>query len=183
MRTGFAFDFLRKVPSTLCLVLLLMTWVIPNTPAQDKPKLRDFGRSLKEDSKKTQPQNSKPNNSDVDEVIRVQTDLVVSSLMVVDNKGNAILGLERSDFVISENGQRQEIGAFSLEDSVTLPRSIVLIIDYSRSQTPYIQTSVQAAKSLIDKLGPKDRMALVTDDVKLLVDFTQDKGAEMECQP
>jgi VWFA-related protein len=35
---------------------------------------------------------------------------------------------------------------------------------------------VEAAKVLVDKLGPQDRMALVTDDVKLLVDFTQDKA-------
>jgi VWFA-related protein len=52
----------------------------------------------------------------------------------------------------------------------------VLIIDYSGSQLPYIQNSVAAAKTLVDKLGPQDRMAIVTDDVSLLVDFTKDKA-------
>jgi VWFA-related protein len=62
-----------------------------------------------------------------------------------------------------------------LGDSKDVPRSIVLIIDYSGSQLPYIQTSIEAAKMLVDKLNPKDRMAVVTDDVNLLVDFTSDK--------
>ena len=37
-------------------------------------------------------------------------------------------------------------------------------------------TSVEAAKTLVDKLTPRDRMAIVTDDVELLTDFTSDKG-------
>ena len=56
-----------------------------------------------------------------------------------------------------------------------MPRSIVLIIDYSASQLPFIRTSIESAKQLVDKLNPKDRMAIVTDDVRLLVDFTTDK--------
>ena len=51
----------------------------------------------------------------------------------------------------------------------------MLIIDYSNSQLPYVINSVEAAKTLVDKLKPRDRMALVTDDVKLLVEFTSDK--------
>jgi hypothetical protein len=35
--------------------------------------------------------------------------------------------------------------------------------------------SVDAAKTLVDKLGPPDRMAVVTDDIKLLTGFTQNK--------
>ncbi len=69
----------------------------------------------------------------------------------------------------------QKIGSFSRGDSKTIPRSIVLLIDYSVSQLPYIKTSIEAAKTLVDQLNPNDRMAIVTDDVQLLVDFTSDK--------
>jgi VWFA-related protein len=55
-----------------------------------------------------------------------------------------------------------------------------LIIDYSGSQLPYIKTSIEAAKFLVDKLNPRDRMAIVTDDVELLQDFTTDKTALKE---
>jgi VWFA-related protein len=53
---------------------------------------------------------------------------------------------------------------------------VVLIIDYSRSQFPYINDSVEAAKVFVDKLAPLDRIAVVTDDVELLVGFTSDKS-------
>ena len=56
-----------------------------------------------------------------------------------------------------------------------MPRTIVLIIDYSGSQLAYLKNSVAAAKVLVDKLGPRDRMAIVTDDVEMLIDFTGDK--------
>lgn len=166
-----------KVLTCVCLAPLLFTSAV-KTLAQEKPRLKDFGVSLKKESKKKrdEPPSSKQDSGDADEVIRVRTDLVVCDVMVVNNQGDAILGLDRSDFVISEDGKQQEAGTFSLGDAPTIPRSIVLILDYSGSQRPYIKTSVDAAKTLVDKLGPQDRMALVTDDVQLLVDFTQDKG-------
>jgi VWFA-related protein len=68
------------------------------------------------------------------------------------------------------------VASVSMGDSQDVPRSIVLIIDYSGSQLPYIKTSIDAAQMLVDKLNPKDRMAVVTDDVNLLVDFTSDKN-------
>jgi len=51
----------------------------------------------------------------------------------------------------------------------------VLIIDYSGSQLPYISKSIEAAKVLVDSLGPLDRMAIITDDIELLLDYTDDK--------
>jgi hypothetical protein len=50
-----------------------------------------------------------------------------------------------------------------------------LIIDYSVSQLPFIESSVAAAKTLVDRLKPNDRMSIVTDDVALLAPFTRDK--------
>ena len=147
-----------------------------NAFAQEKPQLRDFGSSLKKDSKKkVESQTVKPTGGG-DDIVRVETDLVTSDVMVVDDKGKAILGLDQRDFIVTEDGRPQEIAMFSLGDAQAIPRSIVLIIDYSSSQLPYIKTSIDAAKTLVDKLGPKDTMAVVTDDVELLVDFTRDKS-------
>ncbi|MGH9882337.1 MAG: VWA domain-containing protein, partial [Pyrinomonadaceae bacterium] len=110
-----------------------------------------------------------------DDVVRVDTDLVVASVLVTDSDGKVVTGLTKDDFVVQEDDSLQEIASFSLGNSKDVPRSIVLIIDYSGSQLPYIQTSIEAARMLVDKLNPKDRMAVVTDDVNLLVDFTNDK--------
>jgi len=136
------------------------------------PKLRNFGSSLSNNQKKT---DAVARASDDEDVVRVETDLVVCPVLVVDAQGKIIRGLTAEDFIVKEDDKVQEVASFSLGDNKAVPRSIVLIIDYSGSQLPYIKTSVESAKMLVDKLNPRDRMAIVTDDVSLLVDFTSDK--------
>ncbi len=143
--------------------------------SKEAPRLKNFGSSLWRDPKDKLERKEKHSNAGDDDIIRVDTDLVVCDVLVFDKEGTWIAGLTRDDFVVREDDQRQEVGSFSLGDAKTIRRSIVLIIDYSASQLPYIKTSIEAAKTLVDKLNPMDRMALVTDDVKLLVDFTSDK--------
>jgi len=150
---------------------------------REKPKLKDFGSSVKRlkwDPKtkaavETKRPNEKAASADDVEVVRVETTLVVAQVMVLDQQGNAVNGLTPADFVVTEDGQAQQIGMLSLGDNVKVPRSVVLLIDYSGSQLPFIETSIAAAKTLVDKLGPLDTMAIVTDDVALLLDFTSDK--------
>lgn len=138
------------------------------------PRLKSFGSSLKANRDKADRQ-QKRGNDDEDDVVRIDTDLVVCDVLVLDQQGNTIEGLSKEHFVVKEDDKPQEVGSFSRGDGKAIGRSIVLIIDYSGSQLPYIVTSIEAAKMLVDKLNTTDRMALVTDDVKLLVDFTSDK--------
>ena len=150
------------------------------SPPREKPKLNDFGSSLKKlkwDPKKNESVvtgTSRAGNSD-DDVVRIETTLVICDVLVTDKQGRPVRNLKATDFLVSEDGVPQQVGHFVLGDSANLARSIVLIIDYSRSQFPYIADSIEAAKIFVDKLGPYDRMAIVTDDVELLVDFTNDK--------
>jgi VWFA-related protein len=150
---------------------------------RERPKLKDFGSSLrqtKSDPKKKAEVESKPKPSpksktgDID-VVKVETSLVTTDVLVLDAKGNPVTGLTPKDFAISEDGQQQQVGMLLLGDDVKVARSIVLIIDYSSSQFPFIQTSIVAAKALVDKLPASDSMAIVTDDVELIQDFTTDK--------
>ena len=142
---------------------------------EEAPRLKYFGSSLRPNASNKADRKEKRSNADEDDIIRVDTDLVVCDVLVFDKQGKWIAGLSKDDFVIKEDDKPQEVGSFSLGDAKTIRRSIVLIIDYSASQLPYIKTSIEAAKTLVDKLNPMDRMAIVTDDVKLLVDFTSDK--------
>jgi VWFA-related protein len=151
----------------------------PSTPIPSStglgppPRLTEFGSTLA--NAPGQTTSATKERAEDEDVVRVDTDLVVCPVLVVDAQGKVVTGLTREDFIVKEDDRTQEIGSFSLGDSKDVPRSIVLIIDYSASQLPYIKTSIEAAKILVDKLNPKDRMAIVTDDVKLLVDFTADK--------
>src|SRR6266542_2859453 len=56
-----------------------------------------------------------------------------------------------------------------------LRRTLLLRKMTYRRKLAYIKTSIEDAKTLVDQLNPEDRMAIVTDDVQLLVDFTSDK--------
>jgi VWFA-related protein len=148
-----------------------------------QPKPGEFGSSLerlkwdpdKQRTRLTRDERAKENGSNVDEILRIDTSLVVSDALVLDQRGFAVRGLNRDDFLVTEEKQPQEIEVFTLGDGANLPRSIVLIIDYSSSQAPFIDNSIDAAKTLVDQLNARDRMAIVTDDVELIADFTGDK--------
>jgi VWFA-related protein len=169
----------------LLLAILPNLRVVPVSHAQsrsEKPTLKDFGSSLKKlkwdpvkqsTVESDDPKRRKDSPGDPD-VIRVQTDLVVFDVQVRDRQGFVIPNLTRDDFIVTEDGGPQVIGHFSLGSDLTVPRSIVLIIDYSGSLRLYLNHSIDAAEVLIDKLGPKDKMAIVTDDVRLLAGFTGD---------
>ncbi len=160
------------------LIVLLLLPGLALAQSGEKPKLKDFGSSLKKlkwDPQTNSTTDTRSTPSDDDDVIKIETALVVSELLVLDKQGKPVQGLKESDFVITEDDTPQQIGHFVLGDNRSLPRSIVLIIDYSGSQFPYIKNSVEAAGVLVDKLGPLDRMAIVTDDVELLSEFTNDK--------
>jgi VWFA-related protein len=165
---------------TALYVALASSFVSPAPLAQEKQKREEFGSSLKRlkwDEREQRAVETKKGEerSDSGTVIRVETSLAVFEILAFDKKGRAVPGLSKSDFIVNEDGAPQEVATLSPGDGSTVPRSIILIIDYSVSQFPFIESSVAAAKSLVDRLKPNDRMAIVTDDIALLAPFTRDK--------
>jgi VWFA-related protein len=169
-------NFRRVVYFLLALMIFSLSFPAQTTERK-KPKIKDFGSSLKRKKppKTSQTASGKTENSDED-AIKINTNLVVLDCLVVDGKGNVVSGLKPEDFAVKEDNQPQQIELFSLGDNAKVPRSIVLVIDYSGSQKPYIERSIEAAKLLVDKLRPNDLMAIVTDDVELIAQFTADKN-------
>lgn len=143
---------------------------------KEKNRTKDFGKSLDKYKKKSVESADKVKKSDVssDDIIRVETNLVVSDILVVNQKGNALVGLKKEDFVVTENGVPQEMELFSKGGSADIPKSIVLIIEVGVIPS-FTDRSLEAAKTLVDKLNSKDRMAIVTTNTKLVLDFTDDK--------
>jgi VWFA-related protein len=164
----------------LCVALSLASSTLAQP--QDKPKLKDFGSSLKklkwdpERNQTTQTDASDRSKPQDDDVIRIETSLVATDLLVLDRQGRPVNNLSAIDFTVEEDGKTQQVGHFLLGSNTSVPRSIVLIIDYSGSQFPYIQNSVEAAKVMIDKLSSRDRMTIITDDIEMLTDFTSNKA-------
>ena len=152
--------------------------IFSQTTERKKPKIKNFGSSLKrtpqENLKHSKKKKESKNGVD-EETIKIETNLVVFDFLVITAKGFPVKGLKKEDFVVTEDDQPQEIQTFTMGNDASIPRSIVLIIDYSGSQLPYLDRSIEAAKLLVDKLRPNDLMAIVTDDVELIADYTNDK--------
>jgi VWFA-related protein len=165
----------------LVILSLLIISVAQSQPPSNRKKIKKFGSSLQRlewnAEKNTAEMRADKTSAIADEgdVIRIETSLVSADLLVLDERGRNISGLKAEDFLIAEEGVAQTVGHFFNGDNVDVPRTIVLLIDYSGSQLPFLYNSVQAAKLLVDKLGPRDLMAIVTDDVELIQEFTNEK--------
>jgi VWFA-related protein len=169
-----------RAPVVSFLTLTLLTASLGQSPTPQRKKIKDFGSSLKRlkwNPEKNTVVDSNGAGTELNDgdIIRIDTSLVSCELLVLDKQGNAVTGLTATDFSVAEDDTPQKVEHFFKGDNISVARTIVLIIDYSGSQFPYLKNSVAAAHIMVDKLGPKDRMAIVTDDVDLLVDFTDDK--------
>lgn len=157
------------------------------TPVEKTRAREPFGSSLKrardESPKQTTVEAKGKQPEDVGgdpqpvETIKVETLLVSMDVVVTDEaESRFITGLKPEDFLIVEDGVEQQVATLTLgDDAGKLPRSIVLIFDWSGSQLPFLEESIKAAKTLVDQLTKTDEMAIVTDSVYLMTDFTNDK--------
>ncbi|HEV2864414.1 MAG TPA: VWA domain-containing protein [Pyrinomonadaceae bacterium] len=176
MKRGLSLASPLAILTTVVLAMSPAVRPAAQTEAQRPPA---FGSSLKrpKDDVKGDAGRGASGGESEEEVVRVDTSLVLLDVLVTDRTGTrAVEGLTKDDFVVVEDGRAQELSFFALgDDSQKLPRSVVLIFDRSDSQLAYLDSSVEAAKKLVNHLKPSDEMAIVTDDVQLAVGFTRDK--------
>src|SRR5262249_26328435 len=130
------------------------TWGQSQTPEkQQRP--RRVGES------ETKPGgDQKPGGQEVDEgdVVRVDTQLVSVPTIVTNNVGRPIAGLNRQNFVVYEDGQKQSITNFGTTEA---PFEIALLLDTSGSTRVDVALIRQAANAFIDALRPGDRVAVI----------------------
>jgi VWFA-related protein len=179
---------LSRLSSMILLIALfapaLTTTTAGQSSPQSKPKKDKFGSSLKRlkwDARQRvaveQREAESSKAQDEEEGIKLQTLVVSLDVLVKESKtGRYIRGLKKEDFILTEDGQPQKIDGFAFGNATDRPRTIILIIDYSGSQIPYLETSIEAAKVLVNQLAPQDKMTIITDDVKMLIDFTSNKS-------
>ena len=84
--------------------------------------------------------------------IRVETDLVVMNVTVTDRSGVFVKGLEKDDFVVTDNGAKQQIDMFSASDSAL---SIGIVYDMHDADGQAANV-LEALKRFTGRLGPED---------------------------
>lgn len=97
---------------------------------------------------------------DDDDVVRVNTELVVLNVTVTDKAGQYVKGLKASDFKIYEDGVEvpaNMIASFSLQES---PYAAVVLMDSSGSMEARISLARSAAIRFLDALRPEDVAAV-----------------------
>ncbi len=107
--------------------------------------------------------------------IRVDTTLVLIPVTVTDAMNRFVLGLDKQNFRILEDGKEQQVKQFSGEDA---PLSIGLLVDVSGSMGTKIETSRLAVAQFLKTMNAQDEAFLIdfSDRAELAVPFT--KSAE-----
>jgi Ca-activated chloride channel homolog len=117
---------------------------------------------------------------DPNDIIKVNTELVVFDAQVIDKKTRkAFGGLGKQDFEIYEENVKQPIVYFSQDQ---LPLSVLLLLDISRSVTPIIEQVGAGANDALQRLKPEDEVAVMAfaDYPKLIQPFTKDRKVTAE---
>lgn len=100
----------------------------------------------------------KPKSGD-DEIIKVESRLVVVPVSITDSNGQPILGLKAENFNILEDGRRQNID--QVTDAENTPLEIALLIDVSGSVNPLFEFEIKAAAQFLESVMKADDRATI----------------------
>ncbi len=96
---------------------------------------------------------------DVDDgILRIDTQLVDVPFVVTDKSGKPLLNLKQSNFVLFEDGKRQEISDFAATNA---PFEVALLLDTSGSARSDLELIKRAAENFINSLRPGDRVSII----------------------
>jgi VWFA-related protein len=110
-----------------------------------------------------------------DDVVKVDVDLVtIDALVLQKNTARIVGGLKKEDFLLYEDGAKQEITHFSQD---TLPLSVLFLIDRGGCLDPFSDTVHRATREAIERLKPTDEVAVMTyhNSTQLLQGFTRNR--------
>lgn len=115
----------------------------------------------------TLPAPAFPQAQQADDVVRVNTDLVVLNITVTDKAGQYVPGLRLSDFTVLEDGREvpaRLVSSFSLHES---PFASVVLLDTSSSMETRLSLARSAAIRFLDRLREEDVAAVYKFDSKV----------------
>lgn len=106
-----------------------------------------------------------------DDVVRVNTELVVLNATVIDKNGKFVSGLKPNEFHLFEDGAEQKMVTFTTEKT---PFAAAVLLDTSGSMEPRLTLGRSAALRFLDGLRDNDVAAVYNFDIKVqqLQDFS-----------
>lgn len=109
-----------------------------------------------------------------DEIINVESSIVVLNATVTDAKGKPVMGLKQNQFRVLEDGQEQKVDFFEAEAT---PFAAVILMDTSGSMEGSVSMARSAAINFLDGLRADDVAAIYNFDskVSLVQDFSNSR--------
>ena len=117
----------------------------------------------------------KRDNPESETTLKVNVDLVNVIFTATEGNGRLVPGLNKEDFLVEEDGRKQEVSHFARE--VTLPLTLALLIDTSPSVQSVLELEKQTAIEFLYSTLHKEDLALVMNfdrGVSLVQDLTSD---------
>lgn len=117
--------------------------------------------------------NANPSQDDV--ISRVRTNEIVLPVTVRNDYGRLSTDLSARDFIIVEDGTRQEITSFNTH---RVPLKVVLLLDVSGSVFSEMEAIRKASIEFVRQLSPDDEVAVIQfgKSVELLQNWTSDRA-------
>ena len=117
------------------------------------------------------PEPARAQKTDDEEVVRINSDMVVLNVTVTDGQGLYVHKLSRPDFKIFEDGREQRISLFSVEET---PFAAAILLDTSGSMENRLTLARAAAIRFLEGLREEDVASVYHfgTDVEQLQDFS-----------
>lgn len=108
---------------------------------------------------------------DDDEVITVDSSVVILNASITDAKGNAVTNIKQTQFKVFEDGTEQEISVFKAQET---PFAAVILLDTSGSMEERVSLARSAVITFLDGLRSEDNVSIYNFDskVSLVQDFS-----------
>lgn len=153
----------------LCLILLVATFGI----FAQSGKVKTYSESKSEDnidktdvSIEIEKADLNKTTEENEEIININTELVIIPTQVSTKKGKAVLEIEESEFKIFENNIEQEISFFSDTEQ---PFTVALLLDMSYSSVFKLEEIRNAALTFINQLRDKDKVTVISFDEEVRI--------------
>lgn len=126
MQSAFIRSRRLRQAHSLVLTVFVVFMLTLQARAQDQP------------ASKERPRRALPSETEPQDVIRIDTDLVPVDVTVTDTKGRLVRNLRKEDFKLFEDGVERPIASFNVEKIEGAPRpvAIVFALDMSGSMSP-----------------------------------------------
>src|ERR1041385_3450521 len=94
--------------------------------------------------------------------LSIDVDVVSFDVVVTDQSGNPIAGLEKQHFRVFDDDVEQTVTNFSATDA---PLTVVILAEFSNTFAAYVDNVVTPAYGFINSLRPNDWGALIAFDI------------------